>query len=152
MTEPASAPAPNAEQFKAFAEALRRAIPPAAQPAPFTLRHPGPGSCHCLCGAHPEFPGTCSGHAEPGFTGVVNSPTGSARSVPLCRNCHDIRMGLAPQRDAVLEAVTDTCTCHCRANHPDRPGVCEAASEDGVTIDGKPACRECEEAGRGQRT
>ncbi|MFI6092964.1 hypothetical protein [Streptomyces sp. NPDC051218] len=102
---------------------------------------PHPGSCRCLCGAHPEFPASCTGHAEPGLTGAFDSP--------LCRNCHDIRMGLAPQRASALEAVTATCTCHCGVNHPSRPGVCAAASEDGVTIDGRPACPECEEASRG---
>lgn len=167
MTKPA--PAPNAEQFQAFAETLRRATASAVRRmaddaralrtvtpseadeyerdrAPSAERHPGPGSCHCPCGAHPEFPGTCTGHAEPGLTGVLDSPAGGPRQVPLCRNCHDIRMGLAPQRGSALEAVTDTCTCHCQANHPGRPGICEAGSDDGVLIDGSPACAACEEA------
>ncbi|MEU5951009.1 hypothetical protein [Streptomyces sp. NPDC047525] len=169
MTKPA--PAPNAEQFQACAEALRRAMVPAVQrmadqakalhaamtptadgyernPAPLTVRPSEPGSCQCACGTHPEFPGTCRGDAEPGHSIVANSPTTGPWHVPLCRNCHDIRMGLAPQRASDLEAVTETCTCHCRANHPGRPGICEAASEDGVTIDDKPACLECADASR----
>lgn len=144
MTKPA--PATNAEQFQTNAE--QSPTDPGWFPA--SARHPRSGACHCPCDAHPEFPGTCSGHAEPGFTGVLNSPTGAPRHVPMCRNCHDIRMGLAPQRDPSLAAVTDTCTCHCQANHPDRPGICEAASENGVSIDGRPACAACEDAGRGQ--
>ncbi|MEW1925785.1 hypothetical protein [Streptomyces sp. NPDC088360] len=170
MTEPA--PAQNAEQLQAFAHALRRAMVPAVQgmadhvqalhremapivdeqagnPFPLTAQHPELGSCHCPCDTHPEFPGTCRGYAEPGFTVVFNAPATGPRRMPLCRNCHDIRMGLAPQRDSDLEAVTDTCTCHCQANHPGRPGICEAASEAGATIDGEPVCLECAEAGRG---
>ncbi|MFE6162491.1 hypothetical protein ACFQ7F_26655 [Streptomyces sp. NPDC056486] len=156
MTKPASAP--NAEQFQAVAEALRRAMVPAVQrqgsdseaeyesnPTPLTADLP---SCHCPCGTHPEFPGTCSGYAEPGLTVVVNAPTTGPQHVPLCRNCHDIRMGLAPQGDSDVEAVTDTCTCHCQANHPGRTGICEAASDDGTTIDGEPACLECAGAAR----
>lgn len=127
MTKPA--PQPDAEQFQ-------------------TVRQPEIGSCHCRCGTHPEFPGTCRGYAEPGLTVVVDSPTAGPQHVPLCRNCHDIRMGLAPQRDSGLEAVTDTCTCHCMANHPGRPGICEAASDAGTAIDGSPACIECASAGR----
>ncbi|GAA3091674.1 hypothetical protein ACFQ0X_03490 [Streptomyces rectiviolaceus] len=148
MTKPAP-PAPNAEQFQVFSEALRRAVVTAVRRMS-DLRHPELGSCHCLCDTHPEFPATCRGYAEPGLSVVANSPAAGQRHVPLCRNCHDIRMGLAPQRDSDLEAVTDTCTCHCLANHPGRPGICEAASEDGVTVDGKPACLECADAGRGK--
>lgn len=134
MTKPV--PAPNAEQPQAFVS------PPGPSPSP--------SACHCPCDAHPEFPGTCSGHAEPGFTGVLDAPTGGSRHVPMCRNCHDIRMGLAPQRESSLEAVTDTCTCHCQANHPDRPGICAAASQDGVLIEGRPVCLACEDAGHGR--
>ncbi|MFC8130688.1 hypothetical protein [Streptomyces sp. NPDC057302] len=145
-----TAPAPNAEQFQAFAGALRRVLMPAARRvADHLADRPEPGSCHCMCRTHPEFPETCRGYAEPGLTVVAHSPTTGPRRVPLCRNCHDIRMGLAPQGASDLEAVTATCTCHCRANHPGSPGICEAASEDGTTIDGKPACRECADAGRG---
>ena len=140
MTKPA--PGPNAEQFQAVAEMLRRATAPIGA-LPLAAEHPEPGSCRCPCDTHPEFPGTCRSYAEPGLTVVLNSPTGGPRQVPLCRNCHDIRMGLAPQGDSDLEAVTDTCTCHCQANHPGRPGICEAASDDGTTIDGEPACLEC---------
>ncbi|MGW7069214.1 hypothetical protein ACWGII_10215 [Streptomyces sp. NPDC054855] len=157
MTKPA--PAPNAEQFQTNAEQCQtdaaqlhtNAEPFHANAEQFAapVRPPGPGACHCPCDVHPEFPGTCGGRAEPGFSGVLNSPTGDSRPVPMCRNCHDIRMGLAPQRGSSLAAVTDTCTCHCQANHPDRPGICEAASENGVLIDGRPACPACEDAGRG---
>ncbi|MGW5868527.1 hypothetical protein ACWFRJ_40990 [Streptomyces sp. NPDC055239] len=111
-----------------------------SNPTPLTAEL---GSCHCLCDTHPEFPGACGGYAEPGLTVVFNAPIVGPQQVPLCRNCHDVRMGLAPQCDSDLEAVTDTCTCHCQANHPSRPGICEAASEDGTTIDGEPACLEC---------
>ncbi|GGV23858.1 hypothetical protein GCM10010277_03710 [Streptomyces longisporoflavus] len=145
MTKPASAPAP-APNAECEGECD-------GDEAPHTARHFGAGSCRCACDTHPEFPGACRGHAEPGLTAAFDAPAAGARQVPLCRNCHDIRMGLAPQRDsdlqAVTEAVTATCTCHCRANHPARPGICEAASDDRATIGGQPVCRECADAGRG---
>ncbi|MGH4031705.1 hypothetical protein ACQB60_22540 [Actinomycetota bacterium Odt1-20B] len=131
-----NAPAPNAEHFQALAAALRRAMTPIIDVCGRTsvLRRSALDACGCRCGTHPEFPGSCSSHAEPGLT---------VHHVPMCRNCHDIRMGLAPQREAELEAVTETCTCHCWANHPDAPGICEAASDDSVAIDGSPVCLEC---------
>ncbi|MEU6679040.1 hypothetical protein [Streptomyces sp. NPDC046925] len=122
------------------------------KPAPArTVALPGdgaPGSCGCLCETHPEFPGPCRGYAEPGLTAAFDASDAGPRQVPLCRDCHDIRMGLAPQRDPGLEGVTDTCTCHCRANHPEAPGICEAASDGAATIGGEPVCRACADAGR----
>ncbi|MGW6057406.1 hypothetical protein [Streptomyces sp. NPDC055189] len=138
MTKPA--PAPNAEG-EGGCECDGDAVPHAGGPEP--------GSCRCVCDTHPEFPGSCRGYAEPGLTAAFDAPGAGPQQVPLCRNCHDIRMGLAPQRDSGLEAVTDTCTCHCRANHPARPGICEAASDGRTTIDGEPVCLECADAGRG---
>lgn len=45
-----------------------------------------------------------------------------------------------------LEAVTDTCRCHCWINHPGEAGVCGAASDPGYEINGQPACASCEVA------
>lgn len=42
-----------------------------------------------------------------------------------------------------LEAVTETCACHCWANHPDAQGVCGAGSHVGTTVEGQPACLGC---------
>lgn len=46
----------------------------------------------------------------------------------------------------VTEAVTETCACHCWANHPDRPGVCTAASQPGREVGGQPVCEDCHRA------
>lgn len=56
------------------------------------------------------------------------------------------------QRDIVsaplpaTEAVTETCACHCWANHPGSSGVCEAASDPGCGINEQPACWACHDA------
>lgn len=42
-----------------------------------------------------------------------------------------------------LQAVTETCACHCWENHPQVSGVCEASSDGGSQLNGKPACFEC---------
>jgi hypothetical protein len=47
-----------------------------------------------------------------------------------------------------LEAVTETCTCHCWVNHPGKQGVCNAASDSGCSLDDRPACLGCVNASR----
>lgn len=103
------------------------------------------GSCHCLCQASHGSVGVCTSVAEPGLTVTFESPTVGTQRVPYCRACHAARVEFLAS-PPVTEAVTDTCACHCFANHPGTPGVCEAASDPGVALDGRPACRGCRDA------
>lgn len=172
MTKPAQAP--SAEQLKAFTENFRAIVMPAMQrlteqfaamrtalkpivdayernPELFALPQPEAEPCHCLCGRHPDQPDICIGRVEPGLTVAFDSPTVGLQHVPMCRNCHNAHMGIPVDRQpdmGELEAITDTCTCHCWQNHRDQAGVCTAASDPGSNIDGKPACFECAAASR----
>lgn len=171
MTKPAQDP--TLEQFAAFVEHFRTSLAPLAQRmaeqvnaltaamaplAEYAQQHPEAFAqqgaelqhCHCLCGRHPASPGVCTGYAPQGLTVRFNSPTVGAQDVPMCRNCHEAHQGRQPQREALeadnLEAVTDTCKCHCWKNHPGQAGVCEAGSTPGYEIDNSPACAPCSTA------
>lgn len=132
-----------AEQMQAMHAALKPLIDHYEQhPELFAQLQPAAESCHCLCGRHPAQPGVCTQEAEPGLTIAFTSPQFGLTHVRVCRNCHDAHTGspLRPRRPDMgeLEAVTDTCTCHCWQNHPEVTGVCEAASQAGSTIHGRP--------------
>jgi hypothetical protein len=177
MTAMTKSAQPSVEQLNQFTEQMRNAFAPAFQRMAEQLQtmrtalqplielhrqHPelfqGLGvqveHCHCLCGGHPDQPGVCTGEAEPGVGMTFDSPTVGRTFVRMCRNCHSVRTGGEAELRASgpeigeLEAVTDTCTCHCWANHPDTQGVCEAASDPGIAIGGKPACLGCAAATR----
>ncbi|OUD04669.1 DUF6372 family protein [Streptomyces swartbergensis] len=169
MTKPGQ---PSIEQLNQFAEQFKTAMVPAFQrmaeqlqtmrtalqplielhqqrPELFQQLGRQVEHCHCLCGGHPEQPGVCTGEAEPGLGMTFDSPTVGRTFVRMCRNCHSARTGGGIEFQASepeigeLEAVTDTCTCHCWVNHPSQQGVCEAASDPGCIVDGKPACLGC---------
>lgn len=175
MTKPAQAP--TAEQVSQFVDQFRTALVPVMQrmaeqvtafqaayqplielhqrrPDLFQQLGPAVESCHCLCGSHPDQPGVCTGEAEPDLGLTFDSPTVGSTFVRMCRNCHSARTGreiefrVGEPDMGGLEAVTDTCTCHCWVKHPGRQGVCEAASDPGCTVDGKPACLGCAAASR----
>lgn len=174
MTKPAQ---PSVEQLNQFAEQFRTAMVPAFQrmaeqlqmmrtalqplielhqqrPELFIQLGQQVDHCHCLCGGHPEQPGVCTGEAEAGVGMTFDSPAAGRTFVRMCRNCHSARSGeeieyrVGEPELGELEAVTDTCTCHCWVNHPRQQGVCEAASDPGVTVDGRPACLGCAGATR----
>jgi len=175
MPKPAQAPSP--EQVGQFIEQFRASMQPAMQllteqinafrlafqplielqqqrPDLFAQLGPAVESCHCLCGGHPDQPDVCTGEAQPGIGLTFDSPTVGSTFVRMCRNCHSARTGgdieyrVGEPEVGELEAVTDTCTCHCWVNHPGRHGVCEAASDPGCSVDGKPACLGCAAASR----
>lgn len=175
MTKPAQTP--SVVQIDQFVQQYRTALPLAVQrmsehfaamrtafeplielhqqrPELFAQLGPAAESCHCLCGGHPDQPGVCTGEAEPGLGSTFDSPTVGSTFVRMCRNCHSVRTGgeieyrTGEPEIGVLEAVTDTCTCHCWVNHPGKHGICEAASDPGCTVDGRPACLGCAAASR----
>ncbi|MEU2316566.1 hypothetical protein ACFY7X_13725 [Streptomyces althioticus] len=174
MTKPAHTP--SVEEINKFAEQFRAAAVPAIErmaeqinafqaafrplielhqrrPDLFTQLAPTSEPCHCLCGGHPDHPGVCAGEAEFGLGLTFDSPTVGPTFVRMCRNCHSVRTGgeirSSEPEIGELEAITETCACHCWANHPGTHGVCEAASDPGAIIDGKPACLGCVAATRG---
>lgn len=106
------------------------------------------GSCHCLCGMHhreqPDI--ECAGIAEPGLTIRYDSPTVGTQHVPMCRPCHAFHVTAPGPQEPLpaVEAPTDTCTCHCYANHPNTPGVCQAGSD--IELDEQPLCTPCFDA------
>ncbi|MFJ8727784.1 hypothetical protein [Streptomyces sp. NPDC093269] len=173
MTSPTPTPAvaAAAERLSAFGEAVRTAAQQITQqitamhtamkplidyyeqhPELFQQLGPAREACHCLCARHPARRDVCSGDAEPGLTIAFASHRLGVTNVRVCQNCYDAHLDrpARPSRPEIgtLEAVTATCTCHCWKNHPDQKGVCEAASQSGTTVDGKPACGGCWRATR----
>jgi len=51
------------------------------------------GSCHCLCGTHPDQPGICASTATPGLEITYNSPTVGTQRVKHCRPCWEAKNG-----------------------------------------------------------
>lgn len=163
-----AAPASTAQQLAAFMEALQTGMRPAIERIaanvkamhtamrplidlyeqhPELFSRPDPelwfGSCHCLCGGHPASEGVCTSYAARGLTMRFDSPTVGVQHVRMCHPCHDARNGVDATASVEVDHITDTCTCHCWVKHPERQGICEAASDSGATVDGKPACLEC---------
>lgn len=109
------------------------------------------GSCHCLCGIHhreqPDI--ECESVAVPGLTVRYDSSIAGTQHVAMCRPCHGFhtaRRARVREPLPATEAVTDTCTCTCWANHPNTPSVCTAASHPQAAISGQPACWDCHDA------
>lgn len=97
------------------------------------------------------------GPAAPGdgeplqMPGMTYETTITVPITPGINAAIDAILGHTDHRIPETQAPTDTCTCHCWANHPDQPGRCSAASHPGLLHDEQPVCHGCWAATRPAR-